>query len=187
MEIDTMDGFDRLKSKNWFKLHRDLVSYAIETLKDAEFKLLIALKGSANDFDGDNVGKVQITIDSIIEHFGWSRGKSSQTLSGLRQKGFVKRIKKGNYYISQNLVEVQNNEHLVVQQNGHEVHSGEFRVQTSEHSKLNRQSYKDNKSSNSSLSQELSHDEIERIWEEICKENQEKELELQKERGGYGS
>ena len=95
-----MEGFDRLKSQSWVRINRDLIDHAIDKLNDAEFKLWIALRGSAYDFEGSNIGQVSTTVASIINRFNWAQGKSSQTLSCLIRKRFIKRLKRGLYYVS---------------------------------------------------------------------------------------
>lgn len=169
------EGFDRLKLQNWVRINRDLIGYAIDELNDAEFKLWVSLKGIAHDFQGKSIGHVRVTLALIEKRFGWSQGKSSETLSGLIEKGFVKRFKRGYYYISQTLEEVQNTEHSDVHTYEHNVHSSEVYVRHNEQSSLAPQSFKDKKSY-ISKSKELPPEELERIWEEICKEDLKKGL-----------
>lgn len=166
------EGFERLKSKNWFKHNRELLDYALDKLNDAEFKLWVGLQGAAFDFEGPNLGQVRVTVALINRRLNWSQGKSSKTLSGLLQKTFVRQFKRGLYYVSQTLLEVQNNEHLTVRIYEHKVHSGEVNVQSDEQVSFEPQSYKSKESHSLTPSKELSPEELERIWKEICEEGQ---------------
>src|SRR3989344_4109345 len=168
------EGFDRLKSQNWVRINRDFIGYAIDELNDAEFKLWVSLKGIAYDFQGKSIGQAGITLALIEKRFGWSQGKSSETLSGLIKKRFVKRIKRGHYYISQTFEEVQNPEHSDVRTDEHNVHSSEVYVRHNEQSSLTPQSFKDKESFTSSRSEKLTPDDQEKIWDEICKEDPDK-------------
>lgn len=166
------EGFERLKSKNWFKHSRELLDYALDKLADSEFKLWVGLRGAAFDFEGPNIGQVRVTVALINRRLNWSQGKSSKTLSGLLQKNFVRQIKRGLYYVSQTLSEVQNNEHLLVQIDEHKVHSNEVNIQLGEPESFKSQSYKDKESKSLIPPEELPPEELERIWKEISEEDQ---------------
>ena len=170
-----MEGFDRLKSQSWVRINRDLIDHAIDKLNDAEFKLWILLKGIAHDFQGKSIGQAEITLALIKKRTGWSQGKSSETLSGLIKKCFVKRIKRGHYHIPQTLEEVQNPKHSGVHSHEHNVQLSEVHVHPNEQSSLTPQSYKD-KESYISQSKELPPEELERICDELFKEDLEKGL-----------
>ena len=152
------EGFERLKSKNWFKMEREFLGSALSTLNDAEFKLWVALRGISNDFDGSNRGQVKVTVAVIKSRLDWAQGKSSQTLNSLIQKNFIIRIKKGLYVAKEHL-DVQPNEH-------HFIQTDEHSVQLNEQNSFKTLSYKA-KESNSSNSQEISEQELEKICKEI--------------------
>jgi len=170
------EGFDRLKTKYWVRIDREIINYAIDELCDAEFKLWIALRGSAYDFEGSNIGQVSTTVASIRNRFNWAQGKSSQTLSCLIRKRFIKRLKRGLYYVSRTYAEVHNNELSPIQISEYKVHSNELKVQDNEQNSFKSQSYKDKESFASSPPENLSDDELERIWKEICNEDSKKGL-----------
>lgn len=164
------EGFKRLGSgRGFFKFHRRFLAFAIDNLSDPEFKLWTSLRGAANDFEGSNLGEIKVTIFLIKKRLNWSQGKSSVQLKSLIKKGFIKRIKNGSYYISQNPQEVQIPEQSHVRESELNVRQTEQIVQNPERSSHKSQSYKDNKSSIYSTENDFSSEELDNIWDDICK------------------
>lgn len=159
---------ERLKSKNWFQFEREFLGYALDHLNDAEFKHWVTLRGLANDFDKPNKGELRVTEALIRSLLKCSQGKTSGAFSGLIQKKFVKRIRRGFYYIFPTLAEVQNNEHIPVQVSEHSVQSNELNVHLSEQNSFKSQSYKVKGSFKSlATSEDYSEDDFIRDVEEV--------------------
>ena len=140
-------GFDRIKSGRGFLMfRRKFLSFGAGILEDAEFKLWASLLGSANDFEGSNNGQIKVTVYQIQSYLKWSLGKSSQTLSSLIKKGFVKRNKNGHYFVAQNPDDVKDLLETFVQSVEQDVHDTEQTVQASEQFSHDFLSYKDKRS-----------------------------------------